>query len=130
MYVLDTNTLIFFFKGEENVAKRLLSEPPYNIGIPVIVLYELKVGILKSKSPQKLMQYLEDIRQSTTILDFGEKAAVTAAEIRTQLEITGTPIGPYDILIAGICRAQGGILVTHNTRAFSRVENLQIEDWY
>ena len=130
MYVLDTNTLIYFFRGEGNIAERLLSEPPYNIGIPVIVLYELKVGILKSDSPDKLRRYLEDIRQSTAILEFGEKEAESAAEIRAQLEKNGTPIGPYDILIAGICRAHGGILVTRNVGEFGRVKDLRLEDWY
>ncbi|MFO7729772.1 MAG: type II toxin-antitoxin system VapC family toxin [Spirochaetia bacterium] len=130
MYVLDTNTLIYFFRGEGNVAQRLLSEPPYTIGLPVIVLYELRVGILTSNSPEKLMRYLEDIRQSAAILEFGEKEADSAAEIRAQLEKKGTPIGPYDILIAGICRAQGGILVTRNVGEFSRVEDLRTEDWY
>ena len=130
MYVLDTNTLIYFFRGEGNVAERLLSEPPYTIGLPVIVLYELRVGILKSNSPEKLTQYLDDIRRSASILEFGEKEAESAAEIRSRLENKGTPIGPYDILIAGICHAHGGILVTRNVREFNRVEDLKTEDWY
>ena len=52
-YVLDTNTLIYFFKGQGNVPQRLLATPPTEIGIPAIVLFELEVGFAKSKSPQK-----------------------------------------------------------------------------
>ena len=130
MYVLDTNILIYFFKGEGKVAEHILSTPPYTIAVPSIVFYELKVGILKSNSPQKLMTGLDDFRQSVTVLDLGENEADTAAEIRAQLEKTGSPIGPYDTLIAGICRAHNGTLVTHNTGEFGRVPGLQIVDWY
>jgi len=58
MYLLDTNTLIYFFKGMGNVAQELLSKSPKEIGIPSIVLYELEVGIAKSKSPRKRLQQL------------------------------------------------------------------------
>ncbi len=53
MFVLDTNTLIFFFKGMGQVANNLLLHSPKDIGIPAIVLYELEVGIGKSTSPAK-----------------------------------------------------------------------------
>jgi len=52
-YVLDTNTLIYFFKGLGNVSDRLLSIPPAEIGLPAIVLYELEVGIGKSGTSKK-----------------------------------------------------------------------------
>jgi tRNA(fMet)-specific endonuclease VapC len=50
--------------------------------------------------------------------------------IRADLESKGTPIGPYDTLIAGIALSSGAILVTHNTKEFKRVKGLNIEDWY
>ena len=50
-------------------------------------------------------------------------------EIRSQLSKLGTPIGAYDFQIASIALANNLILVTHNTREFQRVENLQLEDW-
>lgn len=53
MYVLDTNTLIYFFKGVGNVSDSLLKNPPNRIGIPTIVLFELEVGIAKSVSLKK-----------------------------------------------------------------------------
>ena len=53
MYMLDTNTLIYFFKGMGNVAHHLLHETPQNIGIPSLVLFELQMGIAKSASPKK-----------------------------------------------------------------------------
>ncbi len=53
MYVLDTNTLIYFFKGLGEVPRKLLATPPNEIAIPAIVLYELEYGIAKSGSPKK-----------------------------------------------------------------------------
>ena len=50
-------------------------------------------------------------------------------ELRADLARQGTPIGPYDLLIAGIAIANGLTLVTHNTREFSRITTLSLEDW-
>jgi tRNA(fMet)-specific endonuclease VapC len=130
MYVLDTNTLIYFFRGEGRVSENLLSQSPVHIAIPIITVYELKVGIRKSQRPRQLMQQLDAILQSVAVLDLGAEEAEASADIRAQLEQAGTPIGPYDILIAGICRAHGGTLVTHNTAEFGKVPDLHITDWY
>ena len=56
MWVLDTNTLIYFFKGEGDIAKKMLTRSPRDIGIPSIVLFELGVGIAKTKSPRKRLE--------------------------------------------------------------------------
>lgn len=130
MYVLDTNTLIFFFKGVGNVAKNLLDKSPRDIGIPSIVLFELEVGIAKSNAPRKRIKQLEEIISIVNVLDFTAKEAKFSAAIRTDLEKTGTPIGPFDILIGGTALANQSILVTHNVKEFSRINKLRIEDWY
>jgi tRNA(fMet)-specific endonuclease VapC len=130
LYVLDTNTLIYFFKGLGNVAERLLSLPPTQIAIPAIVRFELEVGIAKSKAPQKRSQQLNDMFGVIQILPFGSEEAKMAALIRAELEKKGTPIGPYDILIAGTTLAHRATLITHNIGEFARVEKLQLEDWY
>lgn len=130
MYVLDTNTLIYFFKGLGNVHSVLLKEPPNNIGIPTIVLYELEVGIAKSNSADKRITQLKALTSIVNILPFGNNEVRCAAAIRADLETKGTPIGPYDALIAGTAMSNQGILVTHNIKEFERIEGLQIEDWY
>lgn len=130
MYLLDTNTLIYFFKDMGNVASTLLSKSPKDIAIPAIVLYELEVGIAKSSKPQTRQQQLETLISRIIILPFAKKEAEAAAAIRAKLEKSGTPIGPYDTLIAGIALSSNATLVTHNTKEFSRVEGINIEDWY
>jgi len=130
MYILDTNTLIYFFKEMGNVSKRLIAIPPKEIGIPTIVLFELEVGIAKSTSPKKRQTQLKNFTTIVNILSFGYEEAKCAMSIRIDLEEKGIPIGPYDILIAGIALSNKGILVTHNTKEFERIEGLKIEDWY
>ncbi len=130
MYILDTNTLIYYFKGMGNVSQKLLSKSPQNIGVPAIVLYELEVGIAKSDSPKKRMKQLQEIISLINIIPFSEKEAKVSASIRAILEKKGTPIGPYDILIAGTALAHQAVLVSRNTSEFERVDKLQIENWY
>ena len=130
MYILDTNTLIYFFKGMGNVAEHLLSTSPKDIGIPAVVLYELEYGIARSTSPRKRMKQVEDVCSLVEVLPFGADEAMASAKIRAALEKKGTPIGPYDVLIAGTALARQGVLVTSNTKEFSRVAGLKIVDWY
>lgn len=130
MYVLDTNTLIYFFKGIGNISHHLLDKAPNTINIPSIVLFELEVGIAKSTSPNKRRQQLDQLTSIVNILPFGHKEARMASQVRADLEKQGATIGPYDILIAGTALSHRGILVTHNAAEFERVSGLQIEDWY
>jgi tRNA(fMet)-specific endonuclease VapC len=130
MYVLDTNTLIYFFKGMGKVAERILATPPKDIGIPAIVLFEILTGIAKSTSPEKRKRQLEQLIEIVRVLPFGVKEAKYAAEIRADLETKGCPIGPYDTLIAATALSTNGLLITHNINEFSRVNGLQAEDWF
>lgn len=130
MYVLDTNTLIYYFKGVGNVAENLLQTAPRDIAIPSIVVYELEVGLAKSNDAAKRRKQFESMVELVTVLAMDRKEAKAAAEIRAMLEADGTPIGPMDTLIAGITLANKGTLVTHNTKEFSRVQALSIVDWY
>ncbi|MDJ0703694.1 MAG: type II toxin-antitoxin system VapC family toxin [Leptolyngbyaceae cyanobacterium MO_188.B28] len=130
MYILDTNTLIYYFKGLGRVAENLLSHEPKEICIPTVVLYDLYVGIGKSNAPEKRSQQLSSLLADVNVLPFKQRSAEYAAQIRNTLENQGQPIGPLDVLIAGTALAQAGALVTHNTREFSRVTNLKLVDWY
>jgi len=130
VYVLDTNTLIYFFKGMGNVAEQLLNKPPEEISIPSVVLYELEVGIAKSTNPAKRRKQLDSLVLQITVLPFGVQEAGISAKVRAILEREGQPIGSYDTLIAGTTLANRAILVTHNTTAFARVKGLVIEDWF
>jgi len=130
MYLLDTNTLIYFFKGMGDVAKNLFLQSPNNLAVSSIVIYELEVGIAKSTNPTKRMEQLHQLLEQINIIDFGQKEAKESAIIRAELEKNGTPIGSIDLLIAGSAVANNLILVTRNLKEFQRVKNLTCENWY
>lgn len=96
MWLLDTNTLIYFFKGQGRVAERLLAHPPGEIVIPTLVLYELRTGIAKSTQPQKRRKQLLELSEVVHLLPFDEPCSQASAEIRARLEKVGQPIGPID----------------------------------
>ncbi|MDX9795754.1 MAG: type II toxin-antitoxin system VapC family toxin [Sulfurimonadaceae bacterium] len=130
MYLLDTNTVIYFFKGLGNISKNLFAVSPKDIFIPSIVVYELEVGIAKSNDSQKREEQLKRLLSQINVIDFTQKEAIESAKIRANLEKKGTPIGAMDVLIAGCAKANNLILVTRNTKEFERVENLRMVDWY
>ena len=130
MYVLDTNSVVFFFKGQGRVGDRLLARKPVEVALPAIVLYELEVGVIRSKAPARRREQLDTFLDGTRVIPFGPAEARAAAEIRAELERSGEGIGPLDTLIAATALASRGTLVTHNTREFRRVPGLSVEDWY
>ena len=130
MYILDTNTLIYYFKGQGNVAQNFATVRPKEIVISTIVLFELQVGLAKSTSPEKRSRQLQQLLNRVNLVPFDREAALAAGIIRAQLEQTGTPIGPMDVMIAGVAVALQGTIVTRNVREFSRVQGLTIVDWY
>jgi tRNA(fMet)-specific endonuclease VapC len=130
MYALDTNSLIYFFKGMGRVPERVLSTPPRSLAIPAVVLYELEVGIAKSSSPARRRFQLEQLLALLDVLPFGAAEATVAARVRADLELAGTPIGTLDTLIAGTALRHGATLVTRNMKEFQRIDGLAVEDWY
>ena len=130
MYALDTNTLIYFFKGIGQVAKNLLAQPPSEIQIPTVVAYEIETGIAKAERAEARRSQFDQLLDVVHLVPFDHAAARQAARLRACLERRGTPIGPLDTLIAGTALARGATLVTHNTGEFRRVEGLNLVDWY
>lgn len=129
-YALDTNTLIYFFKGMGNVGQKLMMHAPGDIMLPAVVLYELETGIAKSQSPAKRRDQLNELLKVIQIIPFEAKAARIAADIRADLEQQGRMIGPLDNLIGASAIAAGAILVTRNTNEFSRIAGLVVENWF
>lgn len=130
MYVLDTNTLIYFFKGQGHVAANLLDHSPAEVAIPAIVLFELETGLSKSIQASRRRLQLDRLLAVVPVLPFTAETAREAGRLRADLELRGTPIGPMDTLIAATALEAGAPLVTRNTREFSRVPGLTVVDWH
>lgn len=129
MYLLHTNTLICYFRGEGQVARQLYSRSPNDVAIPSVVIYELERGIAKSSSPRKRAKQLQDLVQAMEVVPFGSREAKASARISRDLELSGEPIGPFDTLIAGTAVSNRAILVTNNQREFNRVKGLRLDNW-
>lgn len=128
-FALDTNTLSYYMRGEGRVADRLRATSPRNVALPAVVVYEIRLGLRRAGRELQIRGF-EALVQATTVLPFDDEAASHAASIHIDLESRGLPIGPHDLLIAATARRHGRVLVTHNVREFSRVNDLAVEDWY
>jgi tRNA(fMet)-specific endonuclease VapC len=132
MICLDTNVVIAYFGGKpRHLVERLEREMLDGaFGLPVVALFELRYGIAKSARRQENAQRLAAfLLLPLTVLSFEPEDADEAGDIRAALERAGTPIGPYDLLIAAQARRRSALLVTANTSEFARVPGLLTEDW-
>ena len=128
MTLLDSNTLIYYLKGIEPVVSRLQAASPREVAIPSVVAYEVEYGTLKSGSSRRRAA-VGELLAGLAQVPLDHEAAREAARIRVELEARGLAIGPIDLLIAGTARNRGAVLVTNNTREFSRVKGLRLADW-
>jgi tRNA(fMet)-specific endonuclease VapC len=129
-YLLDTNVCIGFLRGSSPLlATRFASVSQADKYLCPVVQAELYFGAYKSAQPQASLTTLKAFIARFPVLPFDEIAAETYGTIRADLARKGNLIGPYDLQIAAIALAHGATLVTHNTKEFSRVAGLQLEDW-
>ena len=129
-FLLDTNAVIVLI-GNRSAAMtaRVLQCGEGDIGLPSIVAYELYFGAYKSRKADHNLETLRLLFHDLAIVDFDPEDARASGEIRAALAAAGTPIGPYDVLIAGQAKARDLTLVTNNTSEFHRVAGLRVEDW-
>jgi tRNA(fMet)-specific endonuclease VapC len=126
-YLLDANAVIGLLGGNAGLLARVHQHVPEDFGVSAIAAHELFYGAYRSQRRVQNLARVDGLQ--FVVLEFDQEDARQAGEIRAALAATGTPIGPYDVLIAGQARARSLVLVTHNTREFSRVSGLDIEDW-
>ncbi len=129
-YLLDTDICIYLINHRPaKVEQRFRKHDPKEIALSSISLFELETGVLKSQRIDQNKKALAAFSRSLALLDFTPEAAWHAANIRASLEKKGTPIGSYDVLIAGLALAENLSVVTNNIREFSRVDGLRFENW-
>ncbi|MEE1540300.1 MAG: PIN domain-containing protein, partial [Arenicellales bacterium] len=86
-------------------------------------------GAERSTDTKRNLFEVEGLAARLDVLNYDETAAIHSGQLRAELATAGTPIGPYDQMIAGHCRSLGLILVTNNVREFDRVPGLRVENW-
>ena len=132
-YLLDTNACIALINGTESSVRRRFQravERDSMILLSSVVAFELWYGVAKSQrkdaNTERLEAFFAGPLQWTL---FDEDDARTAGSVRAELEAAGTPIGAYDVLLAGQARRRGAVLVTSNAKEFARVTGMKWEDW-
>jgi tRNA(fMet)-specific endonuclease VapC len=132
-FLLDTNAVIALLKDEPAVFRKRLRRAVAKgaaISVSSIVLYELWYGVARStrrrENAERLRVFLSG---GIAVSPFAEEDAVTAGDLRAVLEAAGTPIGPYDLLIAAQALRGDATLVTTNASEFARVPDLHWQDW-
>jgi tRNA(fMet)-specific endonuclease VapC len=128
--LLDTNTCIFLLNGNSTAVRRHFeSRSPGDIALCSVVKAELLYGAHRSSRVDANLQRLKLFFSPLACFPFDDHCAEHCALIRADLTAQGQPIGPNDLMIAAIARANDAILVTNNLREFSRVAGLRLEDW-
>ena len=127
IYLLDTNALTALMRGQRAIRARIRDVDVSDIVLSSIVMHEYYYGAFHGTRTDDTLLRAQEL--SFRRLDFTDEDARKAGEVRAVLRARGTPIGPYDVLIAGQALARGLILVTNNVSEFSRVEGLRVEDW-
>ncbi len=130
MYLLDTNACIRILNNTSPpLVSRLRAENPSDIRLSSVTKGELLFGARRSARVAANLRLLERFFAPFISLPFDDRCAEHYSALRADLAARGQPIGPNDMLIAATARAHDLILITHNTREFSRVIGLKIEDW-
>ncbi|TIS60551.1 MAG: type II toxin-antitoxin system VapC family toxin [Mesorhizobium sp.] len=127
IYLLDTNAVIAIMKGDDDLLKVLKRNKPQDFALSAIVAHELYYGAYRGQRTEENLARLDALL--FPVLEFDREDARHAGEIRAMLAVSGTPIGPFDVLIGGQARARSLTLMTRNVREFERIKNLAIETW-
>ena len=132
MLILDSNIISYYLRGDPQIVPRVQALAPAEVGVPAIVEYELRYGLLRlpQEAAKPRLAALMQLLQPMQRLSFDSDCAAHAARIRAELEAAGTPIGPHDTLIAATALRYQATLVTRNVREFSRVSGLQWLNWH
>ena len=128
-YMLDTNIVIYTIKNRPVRVREVFKRHSGQMAISAVTLGELIYGAERSSQPERNLDDIEGMIARLEVLPFDELAAVHFGQLRAELARAGTPIGPYDQMIAGHARASGLVLVTNNIDEFKRVPGLRFENW-
>ena len=129
-YLLDTCTVSDYFRRTGKVAERMQATPPHELAVSTITEHEMRYGLARQpRAANTLGSKVRSFLSVVHVLPFESQDAVASAVIQSRLERAGRPIGPYDVLLAGVAVARDLVLVTSNEREFERVDGLSVENW-
>jgi tRNA(fMet)-specific endonuclease VapC len=129
-YLLDTNVVSDFVRGQAAVQARLRATSPADVAVSSVTVMEVHYGLtLEPARARRLQPVIDALFDAIQLLPLTVEDARAAGALRAALRRQGRPIGPYDVLLAGCALARGLVLVTANAREFGRVAGLVVDDW-
>lgn len=128
-YLLDTDTLIYWLKGDKNIEKNALNFGFENLGYSIISHAELYFGAYNSAQKDKNLQAIQIVNQKLALVNFNAEAAQLFGMTKADLKQQGNIILDADIMIAAIALSHKLVLVTNNEKHFIRIPDLRIENW-
>ena len=128
-YLIDTDWIIDFLKGEREVVDRLLLLREAGLAVSIISLAELYEGIYSSKNADKHRNGLTDFLSKVEVLGIDEEVCKIFGKERATLRKQGKLIDNFDLLIAAICMRYGRVLITDNLKHFCKISGLKIADF-
>jgi len=127
-FMLDADTVSYAIRGQGRVGAELLRHRPSELCLSSITLAEMQFGA-EAKRSQKLKRAIGSFIKDVQVLPFDEAAAARFAVVAAALARQGTPIGSFDTLMAAHALSIGLTVITNNTKHFSRLPGLKLENW-
>lgn len=128
-YLLDTDTLIFWLKGNKNIEKKAVQIGLEQMGYAIISHAELYFGAYNSEQVDKNLNTIEIVKQKLTLINLNANSAQLFGKIKADLKRQGNIIMDADIMIAAIAISHDLTLVTNNEIHFNRITQLKVENW-
>lgn len=119
--------VIALLEGNDRLINKLKHYHTSDFALPAIVFHELAYGAFNSARVNANLQTIEALQ--FVVLEFSKGDAHAAGMVRAALKSSGTPIGPFDVLIAGQALSRKLTLLTNNIAEFNHVEGLIVENW-
>ena len=128
MRVLDTDVCIELLRGNTQVRERR-RQALDRVATTWVTACELAYGAANSERPEANLNLVTEFLSSLRILNFNFAAAELFGRNKARLRRAGNTVADADLMIAAVAQSHGAILVTGNTRHYTRVEGLRLEDW-
>jgi len=129
LVILDTDTCIYWLKGDHRIEKRIIDRGLRHCAITVITECELYYGAMKSQKAEKNITAIEELRRKVRTLHTGDGVSGHFGRIKSDLEKKGLSVDDADLLIASIALMHDALLVSNNTEHFKRIKGLKLENW-
>jgi tRNA(fMet)-specific endonuclease VapC len=128
-WLLDTSILVEWLRGRSAESASRFDTAHGRAATSTVTAMELEYGCARSRFPDRMRADVESLLGLMRVLPFDQSAAREAGRVRAELAAAGSPIGPFDSLIAGHARSLDLTVVTGNVAEFTRVRGLRVENW-